>query len=622
MRRRTAASISWPRLIGIGAAAVVIARPNNASAQAAGEATVGVVSTNSAEEPKTTAAPAPAERAQSGQAAQPGQAAAPDTTAATPATTLVPAAAAAPEAVQAPAGAQTAPSATSTEVGEKLLTEDELSVAGYMPGYRRYVGLGTSPFTPRHDAFAGGITPAYGAPKSVEDWSFKWSGYMNLTLQPTLYKRRNVIDGQSGTTFHTLPMTIDEYASFTSTNTVPGNWVNLNFQYGTPKVAAITSIDTWVPSAPTTYYQLGAQYFINNAYLSYSPAAIGGVRLHMNAGYFGVSYGWLSRYGSGIYVNPIAGLLRGTGETLSAEFDLSDKVTITAEHGIMTPRNGRVPDNVISGPVNGYIRPTWPAAWIHHAHAGVVLKTEPRLQLQVHYIHNWSQDERVQTVRDNPVTRQMNEANIPDGRIRVFAADARMISDLYGYLAAGVAFIDTKDAYPLHGLTTYGGEGENLSDRWLGVGAYGTGRMLVAAVNYGFSVGKLVAHPRPFNGDGPDIVINTGFHWATTWLEDKNPWNNRNRYKGGIDAIYTFLRNVGFGARFDGVVPNSKDMEETFYVLATRIQFKTDWTSREQINLIYAKWFYGSHTRNEGTGERTPERLDSSMLALNFNMWW
>jgi hypothetical protein len=444
---------------------------------------------------------------------------------------------------------------------------------------------------------------------------------MNLTLQPSVYKRREVTGDQSRYAFHTPPMTIDEWSSFTSTATVPGNWVNLNFQYGNSKVNAIMSIDTWNPSQPTSYYQLGSQYFVNNAYLSYAPQAIGGIRLQCNAGFFSASYGQLSRYGSGMYVNPIAGLLRGVGETLSAEYDLTEKLTLTAEHGFMTPRNGRAPDGTISAPVNGYLRSTWPAAWIHHAHAGLIVKTEPRIQLALHYIKNWAQDERVQMDKDNPVTRQMDETHIPDSRISVYAADARMISDVYGYLAAGVAYLDAKHAFPLKGVMTYGGDGENLSDRWLGLPADGTGRMLVTAINYGVSLGKLVAHPRPFAGDGPDLVVNTGFHWATTW-QDYDKWNRRNRYKGGLDALYTFLRNVGVGARFDAVVPNSKDMEETFYVLATRIQLKTDWTSREQINLIYARWFYGSHTRNEGTGERTPERLDSQLLALNYNMWW
>jgi hypothetical protein len=475
MRRRTATSLCcwvgspWSRLFGIGAAAAILGQAGIVTAQPAGEQTVGVTSTTAADaketQPTTPAAALPVAVAPAVAATN----AVPETQTQAPAASPV-----APNAAPA-AVTPTAAASPSVEVEEPLLTNDELSVAGYMPGYRRYSALGMSPHVPNNDAFAGGVTPEFGAPKSVEDWSFKYSGYMNLSLQPSIYKRHRVLDGQNTWAFHTPPMTIDEYASFTSTATIPGNWVNLNFQYGNSKVTAIMSIDTWNPSSPTTYYQLGSQYFINNAYLSYTPQTVAGVRLGVNAGMFAVTYGNLSRYGSGIYVNPIAGLLRGIGEVVMAEYDLTDKLTLTAEHGIMTPRNGRVPDNIISGPVNGYIRPTWPAAWVHHAHAGFVLKTEPRLQVQAHYIKNWAQDERVQMAFDNPVTRQMNETDIRDGSISIYAADARLISETYGYLAAGVAYLDMKYAYPIKGVLTYGGDGENLSDRWLGLSANGTG---------------------------------------------------------------------------------------------------------------------------------------------------
>jgi hypothetical protein len=595
-------------LVAGGAA---LAAPTMARAQTVGEQSVGLPATTTTPSTATTPSEEPV---------------APGTTAPT-----TPAAAApqvvAPSPVVTPVAQEKAPTPTSAKVTAKpvdtepLLTEDELTVSGYMPGYRRYEAFSPSPHVPMNDAFAGGITPAFGMPNRADDWTFRFSGSMNISLQASSYQRRRLADGQNETAFHTPPQTIEEWASFTSTSSVPGNWVGLNFAYGNSKVTAHTSIDTWNPTAPTTYYQLGTQYFINNAYLAYTPIPVGDFRFQINAGFFATSYGLLSRYGGGVYVNPIAGLIRGVGETSRLEFDLSKDAVASVEHGIMTPRNGRIPDGIISSPINGYNRTTWPAAWIHHAHAGLLLKGDTQYQFQLHYLHNWSQDERVQMAVDNPVTRQLDETNIPDGRISVYAADIRAINDTYGYLSAGVAYLRMKHAFPLKGLMTYGGDGENLADRWLGLPADGTGKMLVTAINYTVSLGKIVAHPTPFNGDGPDIVINTGFHWATTW-SDYEAWNRRDRYKGAIDGLYTLIRYLGVGCRFDAVVPNSKDMDETFYVLAPRIQLKTNWTSREAINLMYARWFYGSRTRNEGTGERTPERLDNQLFALNFNLWW
>ena len=52
--------------------------------------------------------------------------------------------------------------------------------------------------------------------------------------------------------------------------------------------------------------------------------------------------------------------------------------------------------------------------------------------------------------------------------------------------------------------------------------------------------------------------------------------------------------------------------------------FKTDWQSRESIMLLYAKWFYGTHTHPEYSTVRSLPSLGStiSSIALNVNMWW
>jgi hypothetical protein len=145
--------------------------------------------------------------------------------------------------------------------------------------------------------------------------------------------------------------------------------------------------------------------------------------------------------------------------------------------------------------------------------------------------------------------------------------------------------------------------------------------MWVVGINYNFSLGKMVAHPVPFPGDGPDIVINTGFHIATT-TTDYEPFDGRVRHKYGIDALYTFLPYLGLGCRVDRVVPDSKDSGKTFHVLAPRLQFKSNWTSHETITLRYAKWFYGPNTRSDGVGAREIDQLDDQLVALNFGMWW
>jgi len=125
----------------------------------------------------------------------------------------------------------------------------------------------------------------------------------------------------------------------------------------------------------------------------------------------------------------------------------------------------------------------------------------------------------------------------------------------------------------------------------------------------------------PFAGDGPDIVINAGFVIAGVETSYQ-PLDGRVKYKYGIDGLYTFLKYVGAGLRVDEVVPNGGESRETLWVLAPRLQFKSDWNSRETISLRYAKWFYGSRTHSDLLGARRIDRLDDQLFALNFNMGW
>jgi hypothetical protein len=117
------------------------------------------------------------------------------------------------------------------------------------------------------------------------------------------------------------------------------------------------------------------------------------------------------------------------------------------------------------------------------------------------------------------------------------------------------------------------------------------------------------------------VQIDTGFNIARTTSADP-VFDGRVRHKYGISGLYTFIPYMGVGFRVDRVVPSSHDADETYHVIAPRIQFKTDWQSHENIVLSYVKWFLGPETHLDGTQPRTSERIDDEMFTLNFNMWW
>ncbi|HMF39293.1 MAG TPA: hypothetical protein VKQ32_01300 [Polyangia bacterium] len=517
------------------------------------------------------------------------------------------------------------------------LTKDEVRDPGYLPGYRLVPSLGMSPYAPAVGALPGGLTPGYAAPMPPGDWTFQFSGFMNMTAQYGISKRPDAAPGQSSTVFHVPPNTVDEYQSFVGTSTMPGNWVQMNFRYGNRDVSANLTLSTWNPSEPTTYYQLGSQGFVNNAFITYNIPPLAKARLRATIGYFFNNYGNLGPYTAGIYQMPYVGGVRGIGYTLAGEYPLTPQLSFVLEQGIMGNRNGQAPAGNEAANPNSSVDPLFSAAYVNHLHAGLVRKTDITWRLTLHYMVNWAQDDRPQydvngnPMRDNMVTRGINEAHIPDGRIDVFGIDGSMNDPArWGLLAFGASHIDARNSFPLRGLLSFGGEGQQLTERWLGNDTQGTGKVDVVGINYSASLGRILAAGRPFDANGPDIALNMGAvvavsHTDSLCNDAPTCFDGRVRYKFGADALYSFLPYLGVGARVDHVAPNSKDSSETFNVLATRLVLRTDWQSREQIMLLYAKWFYGTNTHPEASNSTNSlllPRLDDQLIAINVNIWW
>lgn len=528
-----------------------------------------------------------------------------------------------------PAASEPTAATAETKAQKPYVPTDEIETPGYLPGYRRHQSLGMSPYAPRTAAAPGGVTPSFGAPSPLDDWLFTWSGFMSASLQISLDQRESPQNGQTKTVFHAPPVIVEEYASFTSTNSLPGNWIGANFNYGNSLVTATVQIATWNPTRPTNHLTPASQYFLNDMYLKLRVPPVADFRMNFTAGFFSLNYGGLGRYGGGFYTNTMVGGPVGAGYMANIERDISDSLVLTFEQGIMGPQIGTVPMDVVGGTAgSGNNDPIWTGGWTNHVHVGVVRKGDTQIQGQLHYMSTWAQDDRIQREsangdlpEDNRQTPEIDESYVRDPRIRVIGADVRAISRTYGVLGIGGAFIDGYYAYPLRNIVTFGGDGERLTSSWWGPDTGGTGTLIVGGISYSMSVSSLLMHPEPFNGNGPDLQIDAGFNIARTTSADP-VFDGRVRHKYGISGLYTFIPYMGVGVRLDRVVPSSLDEDQTYHVIAPRLQFKTDWQSHETISLSYVKWFLGSRTHLDGTQPRTSERIDDQMFTLNFNMWW
>jgi hypothetical protein len=523
------------------------------------------------------------------------------------------------------------------KVGERAEAEvrDEdvkvtLPPKGYIPGSRRVLSLGSSPHAPRSPATAGTMIP-WSAPEQEDGgFQFNFGGYMSAAARLSSNSRgsrsKPTVD-QFSSTLHGLPQTVDVYGAVQGTNAPPGSWVELRFDYGNSIVKSVVKLSTWKPSRGQSWIETSSQNWVNEAFLVFTMPPAGDLSLSWTVGAFRNTYGGLGQYGVGQYNAPIIGAPFGVGETLTAQYALSDTLSLILEHGIMG-RTGKVA--IGEGP-NAYDHepsPSDPSAFTHHAHVGFSLAGEVPLQGGLHYLHNWAQDERDQV--DDPKSPFLDEGNRPDPRLTVLGADFRMIDNHLGNGAIAVSYADAKYAALLSGMNYFGSDsGEMLTKRLLGQRPKrpgeqggGNGKILVVGAEYNFSWGKFLWYPDAFWGDGPDL-INSVFANVIKVTSDDPEFDGRFIYKVGTEATYRVLPWFAVSARYDHVQPNSKDEKETFDVISPKLIFRSNWNSHEQVVLSYTRWFLGEHTHGEAPNDYfQPYELDDQMFALNFGMWW
>ncbi len=513
----------------------------------------------------------------------------------------------------------TADASAEVKVPVKKLPPDENPTAGYIPGYRRAIGLGLSPMAPVGPTMVGGTTVPYSAPDDADDWQFNFKGYMSASLRATSNTRDVTFAGQELHVLHASPRTPDAYGMFGGTNVTPGSWVELNFEYGNSIVTSHVKLTTWKPSSATGFTESNSQNFVNEAYLTFKVPPIGPLNVNWTVGAFRNAYGGLGQYGVGQYNAAIIGEPFGVGETLTLSYDLNDTYTLHFEHGIMgrltkTP-NGALPANEYSASSSAL-----PSSWVNHAHLGLSIKGSVPLVMGIHYLNNFSADERDQ--RDDPQTYWIDESHRPDAHMTVVGADIKMIDNHLGNFGLAASYADARFAELLTGMVYFGSfTGDQATQRYFGPQGGGTGKMFVVGGEYNLSWAKLIQYPTEFWGEGPDLITSVFATGASVQADDPD-FNNRKMYKFGTEVTYRFVPWVAVSGRFDHVSPNSRDTQENFQVLSPKLIFKSNWNSHEQVTLSYTRWLYGAHTHAQFPNDYTRHDLDNQMFALHFGMWW
>jgi len=393
----------------------------------------------------------------------------------------------------------------------------------------------------------------------------------------------------------------------------------MTFEYGNNTVTSHVKLTTWKPAGAVDWTAVGSQNFVDEAYLTYQAITGGPLRLQMTAGAFRNIYGGLGQYSVGQYNAAIIGMPNGIGETLTAQYDLDETYTLHFEDGIMG-RLGKAPATDVPTADNGGANPALPSSWVHHAHVGLVRKGEIPFVLGLHYIRNWAQDERSQV--DVPNYYWIDTTHRPAPEMNVFGVDLRMLDNWLGNFAVAASYADAKDAELLTGMNFFGAyTGEQMTKRFLGPRGGGTAKMAIAGFEYALGWARFLQHPLPASGAGPDLTTSIFADAASVSSRDPD-FDGRVMYKFGAEVTYRFFSWLAISGRADHVVPNSKDMAETFNVISPKVIFKSNWLSHEQVTLSYTRWFYGAHTHAEFPDDYTRGQLDNEMYALTFGMWF
>lgn len=515
--------------------------------------------------------------------------------------------------------------ATDAKKGDKAepVADEDVKVTvppkGYIPGSRRALGLGLSPYAPRSPA-PPGVTIPWSAPEQDDEgFTFNFGGYMSAAARLSKGSRPRATNDQYETTLHGLPQTVDVYGALQGTNAPPGSWVELRFDYGNSIVKSVVKLSTWKPSRGQNWIETSSQNWVNEAFLVFTPPPLGDLTLRWTVGAFRNIYGGLGQYGVGQYNAAIIGSPFGLGETLTGQYALTDDLSLIVEHGIMGRAGKFAPGE---GPNVWDHEPSAsdPSGFVQHAHVGFSLTGEVPFAGGFHYLSNWTQDERDQV--DDPKTPFANERYRPDSKMDVYGVDFRMINNYLGNGAIAASYADIKNALWLSGMNYFGSDsGELLTKRLLGQQGNGTGKVLVVGAEYNFSWGKFLWYPEAFWGDGPDLINSVFADVIKVKSEDQN-FDGKLIYKLGTEATYRMLPWFAASCRYDHVAPNSKKKTETFDVVSPKLIFRSNWNSHEQVVLSYTRWFYGKDTHGEAPNDYMPSELDNQMFALNFGMWW
>lgn len=459
------------------------------------------------------------------------------------------------------------------------------------------------------------VTARGGGAQPGGDWEFGFHGYFRAPMRVGVGQNPNPAEGQSDRSVHYPVVPDDQYFSYQYTLHNPRDWAELYFTYGNKIATGVVSLQGF-NFTDAAWKEGDAQLGVAQAFVALTPKFRNKwFGLSWKIGSFDNRYGEAGRYDAGEFETYLFGRTHGTGEAGRITFTLDSKKnkkashTIGLEHGLAVNRPNPSVDNIHR------------FTFLHHWHVDYAYDQgrNKRIEVGFHYLGASAQEadrlgDEFAFEPDTPF-----EDGVPDGAMHVLGPDVRFDWGRIGYLYAGASYIIAKDAASVgpaievihskgggytapveNGLnsllgTTPGRFAFGIVDNYLqgpNKQGSGNGEILTVMTQLEHSL-KRAMHGTKWDGESWDVAAK--FYLMYNRIQSDDPDNDgSSRIKYGFDVLGTPLKWLGIGLRFTQVRPHSEIAEQTFSVISPRLLFKTDWISRETIEVSYSRYIYNT----------------------------
>jgi len=462
-------------------------------------------------------------------------------------------------------------------------------------------------------------TPFGRPPATSTDSVLDLHGFLLLPVNVGVLEREAPAPGQSGTTLHSPALLPEGARRFEHTGVVPSPWIQLNLSYGNRSISGTAILAARSASNAAGFFDAVDQIGLTDAFITVNLSDALGTPFSIQLGALTGRYGAMGASDAGRYATPLIARTNAIGEVTTLGFSRGD-FGVVLEHGIggqIAGSGGEVPggwndfaDSGAAGSPSADAPAGVGASFVNHLHAGASYRGLAELGL--HYLTAWTQDDRAAI------------GTIPEGRITVLGADARLNAGRGGHLYAGYAHTDAVNSAIVSGIIEIlnARGGPELIREYLGPNSGGDGQLSSFGGQYDLSVARLL-YGDYFEGDSPDIRLS--LFGMLSSVDSADPAYDLTKAKFGVEASYEMLSWFATSLRVDHVRPALDDSDRAFSVISPRLLFHTDWRSRDEFMLQYSHYVTGDAV-SVRTGfppvddpQASPDR---HVFTLSGTFWW